>query len=261
MSLWKKLFRKPKKKYKLGIALSGGGARGFAHLGILKALEEKGIRPDVISGTSAGAIAGAFIAAGKTPDEAFKVMKGYRFFDFTSIRIPKTGLFNLDGLRSSIRREIRQDNIEELPIPLFITATNMLDGRVEYFSEGPLSEIVQASASIPILFSPVEIGNKLYADGGVLDNLPLRPLLDCCERTILINISPLLPIKEMKNIGQVATRMLQLSVHAREGQKKLQADFHIEPPEMDKYELLDTKHAKEIFDAGYRYTKGLEIKL
>lgn len=259
--MWQRIFGRKSKKYDLGIALSGGGARGFAHLGILKALEEKGIRPDVISGTSAGAIAGAFIAAGKSPDEALEIMKKYRFFDITTLRIPKSGLFNLDGLKSSINKEIYQKKIEDLPKPLFIAATNMLDGRVEYFSEGPLGKIVQASASIPILFSPVEINGKLYADGGVLDNLPLKPILDCCKKTILINISPLLPIKEMKNLVQVATRMLQLSVHAREDLKKTQADFHIEPPEMDKYEILDTKHAQEIFDVGYKYTKSLSIEL
>ncbi len=261
MGTWQNIFRKRSKPYNLGIALSGGGARGFAHLGILKALEEKGIKPDVISGTSAGAIAGAFLAAGKSPDEAFEIIKHYKFFDFTTIRIPKTGLFNLDSLRSSINLEIPQKRIEELPKPLFVTAANMLDGNVEYFSEGPLAEIVQASASIPLLFSPVEIRGKLYADGGVLDNLPLKPLLACCNKTLLVNISPLRPISEMKNLVQVATRMLQLSVNAREDLKKRQSDFYIEPSELDKFEIHDTKHAREIFEVGYHHTKELSISL
>lgn len=249
------------KKHNLGIALSGGGARGFAHLGILKALKEKGIEPDVISGTSAGAIAGAFIASGKSPEEAFEIIKKYRFFDFATIRFPRSGLFSLDSIRDSIEKEIDQKRIEDLPKPLFISATNMLDGNIEYFSEGPLSKVIQASASIPVLFSPVEIDGKLYSDGGVLDNLPLKPLLNCCKKTIVINISPLLPINEMKNLVQVATRMLQLSVNARENVKKQKADFYIEPPEVDKYEILDTKHAKEIFDVGYSYTKDLDINI
>ena len=261
MGIWQKIFGGASKPHNLGIALSGGGARGFAHLGVLKALEEKGIKPEVISGTSAGAIAGAFLAAGKSPDEAFEIIKHYKFFDFTTIRIPRTGLFNLDSLRASIKKEIPQKRIEDLPKPLFITAANMLDGKVEYFSEGPLAEIVQASASIPVLFSPVTIDGKMYSDGGVLDNLPLRPILGCCKKTIMVNISPLVPIKEMKNIFQVATRMLQMSVNAREGAKKKRADVYIEPGELDKFEIHDTKHAQEIFDVGHYYTKELAISL
>lgn len=255
------MFWKKSKKYNLGVALSGGGARGYAHLGVLKALKEKGIEPDVISGTSAGAIAGAFIASGKSPDETLDIMKSYHFFDLATIRFPRTGLFSLSSIKDSINKEVGVNNIEDLPKPLFIAATNMLDGKIEYFSKGPLPKIVQASASIPVLFSPVEIDGKLYSDGGVLDNLPLKPLLECCKKTILINISPLFPIKEMKNLGQVAARMLQLSVNAREGVKKAKADFYIEPPEVDKYEILDTKHAQEIFDVGYNYTKNLDLKI
>ena len=249
------------KKYNLGIVLGGGGARGFAHLGILKALREKGIEPDVVSGTSAGAIVGAFICSGKTPDEAFKIIKDYRFFDFATIRFPRSGLFSLDSIKYSIMREIDYKNIEELPKPLFITATNMLDGKVHYFSEGSLAKCVQASASIPILYNPVEIKGKLYTDGGVLDNLPIRPLAKICKKIIIINISPLLPIPEMKNMVQVATRMLQLSVNAGERRKRKQADFYLEPPDINKYDILDTKHAKEIFDVGYTYAQSLEIKI
>lgn len=252
---------KKDKKYKLGIALSGGGARGYAHLGILKALKEKGIEPDVISGVSAGAIAGAFIAAGKSPEETFDIIKTYRFFDFATIRFPRSGLFSLDNIKDSIEKEVGYEKVEDLPIPLFIAATNMLDGKVEYFSEGQLSKVVQASSSIPVLFSPVEINGKLYNDGGVLDNLPMKPLYSCCEKTILANISPIQPIKEMKNLVQVASRMFQLSVNSHYSEKKEMATIFIEPPEVDKYDILDTKHAKEIFDAGYNYTKDLDIKL
>jgi len=255
------MFGLDNKKYDLGVALSGGGARGYAHLGILKALKEKGIEPDIISGVSAGAIVGAFIAAQREPDEIFEIIKEYRFFDLASIRFPRKGLFSLDFIKNSIGKEIEYEKIEDLPIPLIVAATNMLDGEMTYFSEGSLSEIVQASSSIPVLFSPVEIDGKLYSDGGVLDNIPLEPLIARCKKTLVINISPVEPIEEMKNIVQVATRMFQLSVNARDSEKKKQCDFYIEPPEMCKYEILDTKHAKEIFDTGYRYTVDLDIPL
>ncbi|MEM6736156.1 MAG: patatin-like phospholipase family protein [Bacteroidota bacterium] len=252
---------KKSKKYKIGMALSGGGARGYAHLGILKALKEKGIVPDAISGTSAGAIAGAFISAGKEPEEAFEIIKGYRFFDLKTIRLPRSGLFSLDKIKDSIEKELTYDRIENLPIPLFVAVTDMLEGKMEYFSEGPLSHTVQASSSIPVLFSPVEIEGKLYSDGGVLDNLPLKPLVNCCKKTIIINISPIRPIKEIKNLVQVATRMFQLSINARDSEKKELCNFYIEPPDIERYDFLDTKHAREIFDVGYNYARDLEITL
>ena len=255
------LFRTKKKKYRLGVVMSGGGARGFAHLGVLKALQEKGIEPDVFSCTSAGAIVGAFMCAGRTPDEAFEVIKTYRFFDFATIRFPRSGLFSLDSIGQSIQKEIPFERIEDLPKPMFITATNMLDGKVRYFSEGPIAQCVQASASIPILFSPVEIEGKLFSDGGVLDNLPVKPLKCLCEKIIIINISPLRPIREMKNLVHVATRMLQLGVNAGEARKKQQADLYLEPEGIDQYDILDTKHAKEIFEVGYHYARKLDISI
>lgn len=256
-----KSWLRKRKKYRLGIVLSGGGARGFAHLGILKALKEKGIEPDIISGTSAGAIVGAFICAGMTPDESFEIIKSYRFFDLATIRFPRSGLFSLDSIKRSIKKEIQYTKIEELPKPLIITATNMLDGKVKYFSEGPLAACVQASASIPVLFSPVMIKGKLYSDGGVLDNLPIKPLRELCDKIIVINISPLRPIDEMKNLVQVATRMLQLGVNAGEERKKRLADLYLEPSAIDTYDILDTKHSQEIFDLGYHYIKDRDITL
>jgi len=255
------MFLRRRKKYRLGIALSGGGARGFAHLGILKALKEKGVEPDIISGTSAGAIVGAFIASGKSPDETFEIIKEYRFFDLTKIRLPRMGLFNLDGLQNSINKEISEKRIEDLPMPMIIAATNMLEGKIDYFSNGPLAKCVQASSSIPILFSPVKIDGKMYLDGGIMDNLPIKPLTEVCRKTIAINISPLLPVHSIKNLAQVATRMLQLSINAREDTKTQQVDLFIEPQILDEYETLDTKHAKEIFDAGYKYASKLKISL
>lgn len=252
---------KKSKKYKIGIALSGGGARGFAHLGILKALKEKGIEPDIISGTSAGAIVGAFICAGKEPEEALDIIKSYKYFDIRRINFPKTGLFNLNILGHSIHREINYRNIEDLPKPLLIAATDMMKGEIKYFSEGSLPKCVQASSSIPVLFKPVNINGKLYSDGGALDNLPIKPIKKLCKKTIAINISPLLPITEMKNIMQVATRMLQLSVNAHEQLKNNQADFYIEPPDVNRYDILDRKHAKEIFNVGYNYAKNMDIDL
>ena len=132
------------KKFKTGLVLSGGGTRGFAHLGAIAALKEQGITPDIISGTSAGAIVGAFIASGKSPEEVHKLLKMGGFFRYTKMHLPVDGLLRLDGLKEVLEKEISYKTVEELPIPLYITVSNLNKGVVEYLNEGPLSETVLA---------------------------------------------------------------------------------------------------------------------
>ncbi|WP_461532392.1 patatin-like phospholipase family protein [Sinomicrobium sp.] len=245
--------------YRYGIALGGGGARGFAHLGVLKALEELGIKPDVISGVSAGAIAGAFIAGGFSPDEVFEIMKENRLGNFTSMQIPRDGLLNFDKLQHTIARYIPAKNIEDLPIPFYAAASNLNDGKVEYFHRGNLGKIVQASASIPVLFSPVNIDGKKYVDGGIFDNIPIAPLKEQCEITIAINISPTQRVEKLSNLIDIATRTFHLSVDATSYQKKENCDIYIEPPELYNYPILDASKAEQMFLIGYEYTKSLNI--
>ena len=253
------IFRKKKCNY--GIALGGGGVRGFAHLGILQALEEKGIKPDIISGTSAGAIAGAYIASGKSPGEAFELIKDRRLIDFVEVRIPKTGLLNLDKLRKSLAENIEADDLNDLPIPFYVAVSNIIDGHVEYFNKGPLVKIVQASASIPVLFAPVEIDGKIYSDGGLFDNVPVEPLKGKAKKLIAVNVSPINKTDKVKNLIQIAARTFHLSVNSTIQGLKDKCDLIIEPPELDRFEILDASKADEIFKVGYEYCKGLDIDL
>ena len=172
------------KKYKTGLVLSGGGTRGFAHLGVIAALNELGIQPDVISGVSAGAIVGAFIAAGKNPEEILEIFKRGWFFQYTQIHLPVYGLLKLDGLKELIDKEIEVKRIEDLQIPLHICISNLNKGRVEYRDKGPIGSTVLASSSIPVLFAPVKLGVFHYVDGGLMDNIPVEPVKDDCEQLI-----------------------------------------------------------------------------
>lgn len=250
-----------KKKYKIGIALGGGGARGFAHLGVLEALAEKGIKPDIISGVSAGAIAGAFIAAGKSPREALEIIRKYKFTDLTKFNIPKNGLFSLEKMRKIVKDHIKVNNIEDLEIPLIIGASNMLSGKIEYFTSGNLADRVEASAAIPVLFSPVNIDGQLYSDGGIFDNVPTRPLKDKAKKIIAVGISPIQEIKELTSLVQVASRMFHLAVNPSKEQIIAQCDVFIEPLELCNYDVMDTKHADKIFEIGYEHAKGMDIDL
>ncbi|WP_319482288.1 patatin-like phospholipase family protein [uncultured Draconibacterium sp.] len=245
------------KKYENGLVLSGGGTRGFAHLGVIAALQKLGIQPDVISGVSAGAIVGAFIAAGKSPEEVRDNFKRGWFFQYTKIHFPVNGLLKLDGVKEIIEKEIEAENIEDLNIPFFICVSNLNMGTVEYKSKGNLSDAVLASASIPIIFAPVELGKYLYVDGGLMDNIPVAPIRKDCQQVIASNISPINPKANMKNLIQIATRTVYMSVNQKLDEIKKQVDFYIEPRGIDEYDVFQRKHADELFDLGYK--KTLEV--
>ena len=238
-------------QYQHGIALSGGGTRGFAHLGALKALEEYGVPIHYVAGTSAGAIVGALYASGMEPEEIHRLIKDRNVFSFTKIRIPRQGFFSLDGLAEFMQEHIEEKNLEELPLPLTVTATNLNKGRVEYFSEGSIFDAVIASASIPVIFSPVRIHDSEYCDGGVYDNLPSQFLRNRCEKVIGVNISPIEPANEKLSLLDIASRSFQLGVNANVVKSISECDLYIEPVDIRKYGLLDTTMADDIFLSGY----------
>src|SRR5688572_17324039 len=109
----------------IGYVLSGGGARGFAHLGVIKALEELGIKPDIISGVSAGAIAGALYAAGKKPDEILELLKKNNFFGWSTLLLRKNGFFSMNLLKSLLNEVLGKNDFEVLKTKLFVTATDV----------------------------------------------------------------------------------------------------------------------------------------
>lgn len=247
------------KKYKTGLVLSGGGTRGFAHLGVIKALREKGITPDVISGVSAGAIVGAFIAGGKSAEETMKILQHGSFFKYTKIHLPVDGLLRLDGLREVIRDNLKFTNIEDLPIPLFIAVANLQKGTVEYKNSGSLSKTVLASSSIPVLFSPVEIDGQSYVDGGLIDNIPIEPLKNSCDQIIAVNITPLNPRGKLKNLIQIVSRTFYMSVNANRTQVNKYATVFIEPDGIDDYDILNNTHAEKLFELGYQAVKNKNL--
>lgn len=151
------------KPYRLGLALSGGGAKGFAHIGVFRMMEECALRPDIIVGTSAGALMGALFADGYSAAEIQELFTGREFSEFAQLQIPKAGLFDSKRFRYFLRRHLRTKNIEDLQIPLVVVATDLDNGESHEFRSGPIVEAVTASCSIPIIFSPVVInGVHLY---------------------------------------------------------------------------------------------------
>jgi len=243
------------KKYKTGLVLSGGGTRGFAHLGVIAALYERGIKPDVISGTSVGALVGAFIASGKTPEEIMQIVGKGWLFKYTKLNLPVYGLLRLDGLKEMIHKNISVKNIEDLKIPFFVAISNLNKGTAEYKSNGPLGETVLASSSIPIIFQPVKLNDQLYVDGGLMDNIPIKPIKNDCESLVVVNISPLNKKDNLKNLIQIASRTFYMSVNANIPEVLKYATLYIEPEGIDTFDILSLSHANEMFKLGYDSTQ------
>lgn len=246
------IFRRDR-KYETGIILSGGGARGFAHAGILKALNEAGIYPDVISGVSAGAIVGALYADGHSPDEIFEIFSQEKsFFRYVKLVLPRKGFFKTKGLRENLSKNLSAKSIEELKIPLFIAATNITKGEVVYFNEGKLLDRILASAAIPVLFEPVAIDGNLYVDGGVLDNFPVKPIAEDCKNLLGISLNPIHPEEDFNQLFKIAERTFRLSVSANISSKTEQCSKVFEPSDLGKYKLLDASSGKKMFEIGYQ---------
>ena len=242
------------KIYKTGLVLSGGGARGFAHIGVLQALNEAGIFPDVISGTSAGALVGVLYADGYSPLDILKMMNSTSRLHYIRPTVPREGLLQISGIERILKENLRAKKFEDLRIPLFVTATDLNNGKIRYFSSGELLNPVIASASIPVLFKPVIIDNIHYVDGGVLDNLPIRPLENKCGKIIGSFVNPVGYEETVVSLTQIAERVFMLNMAKEVMEKSVKFDMFIAPPELKSYKILDPEKAVEVYEIGYRVT-------
>lgn len=243
---------RPKPPYRLGVALSGGGARGFAHVGALKALEEAGMKPDVIAGVSAGAVAAVMYAAGVPLDEMLSLFTSTKFTDFARPSlIHGDGMFSLMRFKQFIEEATGIDRLENLRIPTYVGVTDLDHGEPAEFHEGPLGERVVASCSIPIVFSPVEIDGIHYVDGGVLRNLPAWIIREKCETLIGINVSPLRTFEYKKSFLDIGMRTYNLMAKANQQQDMDICDHVIITPKLIHYQVFNLKDIHKAYLSGY----------
>ncbi len=239
----------------IGISLSGGGAKGIAHLGILQAFEEADIKISHIVGVSAGAIAGAFYAAGYKPRHILKFFSSNQILQFFRPSFGFSGLLDMEKTYTVYRVFFPDDNFATLNIPITIAATELHQGRLVYFNEGEIIKPIQASSCLPIIFKPVRIGAYYYVDGGTLDNLPHKPL-EHCDFTIGVHINPLGYLSGM-NVKEILERTFHLGAIANIPERMKKFDFFIEPPQLGNFNVYDVTKLKEMYHVGYEYAKHL----
>jgi NTE family protein len=238
----------------LGIALSGGSARGFAHIGVLKALGEHGVKPEVISGTSMGALVGVLFAAGHSPEKIQKLVNTKPIIKMVRPAWGKNGLFKMNELRKLLENEISTDDFSALKIPLYVAVANINKGKNEIINSGPLFDYILASCAVPIVFAPQVINKTTYIDGGLFDNLPADAIRDKCQILLGVHVNYIGDVESFSGTKEIAERAFILSIGENVKPAMKLCDYIINPPEMHNYSFWDFDKADDIINTGYRYT-------
>jgi NTE family protein len=230
------------------MALGGGAARGFAHVGILSVLEEEGLTPDFISGTSIGAVVGALKALGKSADEILDTMMRFRppppTFLFTPVRPQR--------VERIFREVLGEKTFADLEIPFCCTTTELVKGETVILNQGKLAEALELSSRIPLIFPPVKRAGGVYVDGGVLCNLPVQVVRDLGAERILavhlgfIGIGRFARSQKRVQIGIRCLDLLGKRLMDLEAEK---ADFVLRPEVEDMF-ALDFRNARKFYDRG-----------
>lgn len=243
-------------RYKIGLALSGGSVKGFAHIGVLKYMEEIGLQPNVIAGTSAGALVGAFYADGYRPDEIFALMSRLKLGRMTNLRpLNASGILDTSPFEAFLSTQLRHRRIEDLPTPIRIVATDLDRGESHTFAEGELAKAVRASCSIPVLFHPVEIDGTTYIDGGLFRNFPASVIRGECDVLIGMNLGPWEQEGYTKSIVAVAERSWSFVFRQNTLPDKEVCDILLETHDVLGYGMFDTDAAAALAEVGYEVAK------
>jgi NTE family protein len=238
----------------LPFVLSGGGVRGAAHLGVLQACRERGIVPGAIAGTSAGALVGAMIADGRTPEEVLDLVRA-ELKRSNFIRRPG---FASKRIEAFLARVLRRRQFEELPIPLFVSATDLEKGGQRIFHTGPLIPALMASCAIPVVFPPVLVEGTFYVDGGISNNLPVEPFQQQIGQVVCVHVNPLPPfVPGRRSMIRTMDRIWHLNFREMVMRSAQGCRLFIEPPELSRFNLFELGKLESIVEIGHRWTEHM----
>ncbi len=240
-----------KDRKNIGLALGGGAVRGAAHVGVLHALEEAEIKPDYIAGTSIGAFVAAFYAFGKGWEEINEIASELRWVDITRISLSRYGLLSNDKIRDLIIKHIGDISIEDSDIPLAIVATNAANGEKVVIKKGPLTTAVLASTCIPGIFSPIEEGDKMLVDGGIVESVPINTVREMGAKYVIgVDLNSKHAIGKPNNILEVILTSFHYIVRTAASLQTDDADLLIKP-DLSLFSRSDIKHINDIIKQGY----------
>lgn len=241
--------------FKIGLTLSGGASYGMAHIGVIKALREYGIEPEVLYGTSAGAIVAVLYASGASIREMRAFAQGNQLTKMIRWRVPRLGFLPLDHLENKISEYIPLEYLEDLPRKVIIGGTNLETGRHEDIETGPLTKAVAASCAIPVFFKPVEVNGHIFVDGGVSNNMPAFALKKHCDFIIGSDVVEAGPVDRGKIRGfkRLLERTMTISLANRTILNYKDCDFVVQPVGMIPYGKFDFSRVDEFVEMGYHH--------
>ncbi|MGL4364784.1 MAG: patatin-like phospholipase family protein [Bacteroidales bacterium] len=236
----------------IGIVLSGGAARGFAHLGVLQALEDNGIIATHIAGASMGAVLGAVYAAGVSPLNIYNFARKQNYAKLYQPSLKKGSLFKPKLLEKLLYKMIPHNDFDSLQKKLYIVITNLNTAEFEIHNKGNLFDKVVASASIPFFFEPKIIDSFTYVDGGILNNLPIEPLKNHCKHIIgvSVNSTAMLPQSKLKGRQAVMRTMTMIAVNT-EIENRAHCHHFIEVTDAGEFSLLSFNKIDKLYTIGY----------
>ncbi|MEC4112822.1 patatin-like phospholipase family protein [Myroides pelagicus] len=247
-------------KTTLGLVLSGGGYKGLAHAGALQFLQEQNIHPQVLAGTSAGSIVSCLHAIGMPPQEILNFFKSVNLFDWSHFTFKKAGIMDVNAFDKYLHSVFGDKTIGELNIPVYITATNIVQGTLHIFdNQTKVTDAILASSAFPGVFSPYKIKDTIYSDGGIVNNFPINIMKEVSNFVIGINVTPIHEVKqeELTSIRSVTFRAYELMTAMSNIQQSKHCDWLIEPEELINYSTFERSKEKmdKIYEIGYQSTK------
>lgn len=245
--------KKTDKKDNLGIVFSGGGVRGLAHIGTIKVMEELGLSPNYVAGTSAGALVGALYAQGYTADEILEFFMETPVFSWRHFGYKKPGLIDLEKMIPHFKKYFPTNSFADLKRKLMVVGTNLETSESIVFSEGEIIRPILASAALPVVFTPVKVNGALFADGGITNNFPVDLIQPYCENIIGVYVNPIGNVEQasLKSSFSVLQRAFQISSSHDSFPKFETCSVLVMPDELSDYYVMDMRHLKKIYEIGY----------
>jgi len=243
----------------IGLVLSGGGVRAIAHIGFIQVLLENNIIPTKVSGTSAGALVSALYAAGFSPKEMLSFFEQTPLLKLSLYALNKPGIMDSDKYALFFEKFFPNNSFESLKFPLTVAATNLIEGKLDFFNSGELIKPLIASSAIPPIFSPIEVNGKLYSDGGVLNNFPVEPLI-ACDKIIGSFVNPITSIEksEINTSLKLMYRVYHIGMDTSNLKKFNLCNYVFAPTKLNEIGALDSNAIQKAYDLGYQLAKKEE---
>ncbi len=247
--------------HKIGLVLSGGGTKGIAHAGVLKFLQEKNIRPSIISAASAGSIVAALYGIGKSPEDILEFFKSVYFFKWKHFTFNRPGFINSDAFKTYFNPMFKDARIKDLCLEVHIVSTDLVSGETKIFApETKVVDAIIASSAFPGITTPYAVDEVLYSDGGILNNFPADIIKGKCDRLIGVYVSPqqVLTRHRLNSIKAITIRAFDLLSFRIEQPKFSYCNWFICPQKLSAYGTFENKrsHMQEIYDIGYEEAKA-----